>query len=72
MPNIKINVFFLLVFLVRVVHGFADCDYQDTSVMKFFSDFFAELVNDGKIMLAYALRTKYIQKSQFSVFVPFV
>ena len=47
---------------VRVVHGLADCDFQDTSVMELLSDFIAELVNDGELMLARALRTKFIQK----------
>ena len=49
-------------FQVRVVHGLADCDFQDTSVMELLSDFIAELVNDGELMLARALRTKFIQK----------
>jgi len=48
--------------MVRVVHGLADCDFQDTSVMELLSDFIAELVNDGELMLARALRTKFIQK----------
>ena len=45
-----------------MVHGLADCDFQDTSVMELLSDFIAELVNDGELMLARALRTKFIQK----------
>ena len=54
--------FFYFFFQVRVVHGLADCDFQDTSVMELLSDFIAELVNDGELMLARALRTKFIQK----------
>ena len=54
--------FYVFFFQVRVVHGLADCDFQDTSVMELLSDFIAELVNDGELMLARALRTKFIQK----------
>lgn len=49
-------------FQVRVVDGLADCDFQDTSVMELLSDFIAELVSDGELILARALRTKFIQK----------
>ena len=59
----KVYPYSRIIFLqVRVVHGLADCDFQDTSVMELLSDFIAELVNDGELMLARALRTKFIQK----------
>lgn len=48
--------------MVRVVDGLADCDFQDNSVMELLSDFIAELVNDAELILARALRTKFIQK----------
>ena len=48
--------------MVRVVDGLADCDFQDTLVMELLSDFIAELVIDSELILARALRTKFIQK----------
>lgn len=45
-----------------MVDGLADCDFQDTSVMELLSDFIAELVSDEELILARALRTKFIQK----------
>ena len=39
-----------------------DCDFQDSEVVKNLSDFMAELVADGELLLARALRTKFIQK----------
>ena len=47
---------------VRIVDGLADCDFQDTCVMELLTDFMSELVSDGELMLARALRSKFIQK----------
>lgn len=48
--------------LVRVVDGLADCDFDDTAVMELLTEFMAELVADGELILARALRSKFIQK----------
>eukprot|EP00095_Tigriopus_kingsejongensis_P010167 maker-scaffold202_size261857-snap-gene-0.15 protein:Tk10167 transcript:maker-scaffold202_size261857-snap-gene-0.15-mRNA-1 annotation:"guanine nucleotide-releasing factor 2-like" len=48
--------------MVRVVDSLIDCDFQDSDVIKNLSDFIAELVSDGELLLARALRTKFIQK----------
>ena len=47
---------------VRVVDGLVDCDFEDTCVMELLTDFMAELVADGELILARALRSKFIQK----------
>ena len=47
---------------VRVVDGLVDCDFEDTYVMELLTDFMAELVADGELILARALRSKFIQK----------
>lgn len=39
-----------------------DCDFQEAQVIKNLSDFIAELVSEGDLCLARALRTKFIQK----------
>ena len=60
---------FLTIFFVLQVHvalRLADCDFQDKSIMELLSDYIDELVNDGKLMLARVLRTKFIQKYKFS------
>ena len=49
-----------------MVHGLADCDFQDTSVMELLSDFIAELVNDGELILARAMQTKFVFLNEFS------
>ena len=42
--------------------GLVDCDFEDTCVMELLTDFMAELVADGELILARALRSKFIQK----------
>ena len=39
-------------FQVRVVDSLIDCDFQDNEVVKNLSDFMAELVGDGELLLA--------------------
>jgi hypothetical protein len=57
----KVYPYSRIIFLqVRVVHGLADCDFQDTSVMELFSNFIAELVNDGELILACAMQNKFV------------
>jgi len=48
--------------LVRVVDGLADCDFDDPTVTELLTEFMAELVADGELNLARALRSKFIQK----------
>ena len=48
--------------LVRVVDGLADCDFDDATVTELLTEFMAELVADGELNLARALRSKFIQK----------
>ena len=43
----------------------AACDFQDKSIIELLNDFIDELVNDGELMLAPVLRTKFIQKYKF-------
>ena len=45
-----------------MVDGLVDCDFGDTCVMELLTDFMAELVADGELILARALRSKFIQK----------
>ena len=52
----------MLILKVRVVDGLVDCDFSDTCVMELLTDFMAELVADGELILARALRSKFIQK----------
>ena len=48
--------------LVRVVDGLADCDFDNPTVTELLTEFMAELVADGELNLARALRSKFIQK----------
>ena len=48
--------------LVRVVDGLADCDFDDPTVTELLTQFMAELVADGELNLAQALRSKFIQE----------
>lgn len=48
--------------MVRVVDGLADCDFQESLVMELLTDFMSELVSDGELVLARALRSKFIEK----------
>lgn len=45
-----------------MVDGLIDCDFEDTSVMELLTDFMAELVADGELILVRALRSKFSQK----------
>ena len=59
---VQIPKFLIVIFQVRIVDALADCDFQDTCVMELLTDFMSELVSDGELMLARALRSKFIQK----------
>ena len=50
----------MFILKVRVVDGLVDCDFSDTCVMELLTDFMAELVADGELILARALRSKSI------------
>ena len=45
-----------------MVDGLVDCDFEDTLVMELLTEFMAELVADGELILSRALRLKFIQK----------
>ena len=45
-----------------MVDCLVDCDFEDTLVMELLTEFMAELVADGELILSRALRLKFIQK----------
>ena len=48
--------------IVRIVDWLIDSDFHATDVMRNLSDFIAELVGGGELLLARALRSKFIEK----------
>ncbi len=53
---------FQIVMQVRVVDTMIDSDFHATDVMQNLSDFIVELVTEGELLLARALRMKFVQK----------
>jgi hypothetical protein len=56
------QLFSVFIFQVRVVDSLIDTDFHAISVMQNLSDFIAELVTDGELLLARAIRSKFIEK----------